>query len=61
MNVMTVENTVENGEIRLPPNVHLPDNAKVYIVVPGMVVTPTMHAGRPGWPIPEMQRTSKRK
>jgi hypothetical protein len=47
MSVTTVEGTVENGEIKLPPNVHLPDNAKVYIVIPGMVVTPTIRAGRP--------------
>ena len=43
----TVEGTVEKGQIRLPANVHLPDNAKVYIVIPDLVVTPTVHVGSP--------------
>ena len=47
MNVTTVEGTVENGQIKLPPNLRLPENAKVYVVIPGMVVNPTMHAGSP--------------
>ena len=31
---MTYEATVVNGQIRLPDNVHLPENSKVMIVVP---------------------------
>ena len=53
MNVTTVEGTVENGQITLPPDVHLPNNTKVYVVIPGMVVTPTMHAGSPRLAHPE--------
>lgn len=34
MNVLTYEGIVENGHIRLHPNVHLPDKARVYVVVP---------------------------
>lgn len=30
----TIEAIVENGQIRLPPNTHLPERAKVYVVVP---------------------------
>lgn len=47
MNVTAVEGTVENGQIKLPANVHLPDNAKVYIVIPNPVVAPVVHAGSP--------------
>jgi hypothetical protein len=47
MNVTTLEGIVEKGQIRLPANVHLPDNAKVYIVIPDLVVTPTIHVGSP--------------
>jgi hypothetical protein len=47
MNVTTVEGTVEKGQIRLPANVHLPDNAKVYTVIPDLVVTPTVHVSSP--------------
>ena len=36
MRVTTVEGTVENGQIKLPANVRLPENAKVYVVVPGV-------------------------
>ena len=36
MKVETYEGVVENGQIRLPPNVCLPEKAKVYIVVPSV-------------------------
>jgi hypothetical protein len=36
MNVVTWEATVEGGQIRLPPDVQLPDHTKVYVVVPGV-------------------------
>jgi len=34
MKVMTYEGVVENGRVRLPAGVSLPENAKVYVVVP---------------------------
>jgi len=34
MSVTTYQGTVENGQIRLAEDVRLPENAKVYIVVP---------------------------
>ena len=34
MSVTTYQGTVENGQIRLAGNVHLPENAKVYVIVP---------------------------
>jgi hypothetical protein len=34
MSVITIEATVENGQIRLPPATQLPEKATVYIVIP---------------------------
>ena len=47
MKVETYEGFVENGQIRLPANVCLPENAKVYIVVPCIE---TRHGGYVGSP-----------
>lgn len=35
MKVTTYEATVENGQIKLPEAVRLPEQARVYVVVPG--------------------------
>ena len=34
MSVTTFPATVEDGKVKLAPNVRLPENAKVYVVVP---------------------------
>jgi hypothetical protein len=34
MSVTTYEGLVENGLVRLPDGAHIPDNTKVYVVVP---------------------------
>ncbi len=34
MNVVAYEAVVENGQVRLPADAKLPENAKVYVVVP---------------------------
>ena len=34
MSVSTIEGYVENGQIRVPASVKLPERAKVYIVIP---------------------------
>jgi hypothetical protein len=34
MSVLTLEGIVENGQIRLPTGMHLPEKTKVYVVVP---------------------------
>lgn len=36
--VRTYEATVENGRVRLPDEVHLPENTRVYVVVPGVEI-----------------------
>jgi hypothetical protein len=32
---MTLQGIVENGQIRLPANIRLPENTIVYVVIPG--------------------------
>jgi hypothetical protein len=36
MNVATFEGIVENGQVKLPENVRVPDHTKVYVVIPGI-------------------------
>jgi hypothetical protein len=36
MAVLTFEGHVQNGQIRLPDDVKLPEDAKVYVVVPDL-------------------------
>jgi len=38
MGVLTLEGIVEHGQIQLKTNVRLPDNTKVYVVVPGIAI-----------------------
>lgn len=38
MSVLTLEAVVENGQIRLPPDMHLPEKTRVLVVVPNMRV-----------------------
>ena len=52
MKTTTYEATVENGQIKLPETVHLPDNTKVFVVVPDMKVEPfTIATGDDGLPV----------
>lgn len=39
MGVLTLEGSVERGEIRLREPVRLPEHAKVYVIVPDVDVT----------------------
>ena len=36
MSVATFEGIVENGKIKLPEHLHLPEQTKVYVVIPGI-------------------------
>lgn len=52
MKVLTYEAVVEQGEVKLPKTVTLPEHAKVYVVVPGVEDLPpsmihTPHLLRP--------------
>jgi hypothetical protein len=50
---MTFEGTVENGQIRLPADVHLPEHAKVYVIVPEVPIEGTVHMISPRLARPE--------
>jgi len=39
MSASTIEGYVKNGQIQLPASVHLPERAKVYVVIPDMTMT----------------------
>jgi hypothetical protein len=47
MSVATFEGIVENGQIRLKANVRLPDQMKVYVVVPEIQVEQVAHIFSP--------------
>ena len=47
MKVATYEATVENGQIKLPESVQLPEHARVYVVVPGFEEVVRFRVGSP--------------
>jgi hypothetical protein len=53
MRVATFEGTVENGRIRLLGGVRLPEQAKVFVVIPDAEVEETAHIGSPRLVHPE--------
>lgn len=53
MSVTTIEGVVENGQIRLPTSVRLPEKAKVYVVVPDVEVPSIVYVGSPRLVHPE--------
>jgi hypothetical protein len=54
MSVATVEGIIENGQVRLPPNIHLPERAKVFVVIPDVAQsTLTPYIGSPRLVRPE--------
>ncbi|OGP75089.1 MAG: hypothetical protein A2V86_10225 [Deltaproteobacteria bacterium RBG_16_49_23] len=53
MKVTTFEATVENGIIKLPEHVQLPEKTRVYVVIPGVDVQPAYYARSPRLVHPE--------
>jgi hypothetical protein len=53
MKVATFEAVVENGQIRLPDSVRLPERAKVYVVIPGVEIPSVAYVGSPRLARPE--------
>jgi hypothetical protein len=47
MSVQTFEGIVEQGQIKLVSDIHLPDKLKVYVVVPEMNVEKKIHVYSP--------------
>jgi len=56
MKAVTYEATVENGEIKLSEPVRLPENSRVYVVVPGVAEAPRLVVGSPRLAHPEQAR-----
>ena len=53
MKVTTFQGIVENGQIRLPATVRLPEKATVYVVIPGVEVPQWNYIGSPRLVHPE--------
>ena len=53
MKATPYEAIVENGQIKLPATVHLPDHTKVFVVVPGAEVVPASRISSPRLAHPE--------
>ena len=53
MRETTVEGTVENGQIKLPADVQLPEHAKVLVIIPGVEEQPPLYIGSPRLAHPE--------
>lgn len=53
MEIMTIEGVVEQGRIRLPAHIRLPEKTRVYVVVPGLQVERGVHVSSPHLAHPE--------
>jgi hypothetical protein len=47
MRITTFEAFVENGQIRLPVSIRLPEKAKVYVVFPDVEIPSVPYVGSP--------------
>ena len=56
MGVIIVEGVVENGHIRLPATVRLPERAKVYVIIPDVEVQSVAYIGSPHLVHPEQAK-----
>ena len=53
MSILTLEGIVDHGQIRLPANVRLPENARVYVLVPEVQVEGVARIASPRLAHPE--------
>ena len=53
MSVTTIEAVVENGQIRLPAGVNLPEETKVYVLIPDVETSSVSYLGSPRLAHPE--------
>ncbi len=53
MKVTAYEGIVENGQVKLPEEVRLPEQTKVYVIVPASEVTQRFHLSSPRLTHPE--------
>lgn len=47
MNLQLLEGTVAQGQVQLPPEIHLPENLRVYVLVPEALAQPVVHVYSP--------------
>jgi hypothetical protein len=59
MSVVTYEGVIDHGQIKLNTNPQLPDNTKVYVIVPGSQVEPIVHLYSPRLAHPEQSSEFK--
>jgi len=52
----TYEGVVENGHVMLPPNADIPDNTRVYVLVPDVESQRTPHIASPRLVHPEQAK-----
>ena len=60
MKVATYEGFIENGKVRLPDNIHLPEKAKVYVIVPDVEVESLAYIRSPRLANPEQAEDFKK-
>ena len=60
MKVATYEGFIENGKVRLPDNIHLPERAKVYVIVPDVELESLAYIGSPKLVHPEQAEDFKK-
>ena len=53
MKVTAYEATIEDGQVKFVGAVHLPEHARVYVVVPGAEETTRLYVGSPRLAQPE--------
>ena len=53
MSVTTYEAIIENGQIKLPQALRLPEKTKVYVVIPDVEIQPAIKVGSPHLTHPE--------
>lgn len=53
MSIITLEGVIDNGQVRLRDNVRLPDNTRVYVIVPDIEVEQVAHIYSPRLVHPE--------
>lgn len=56
MGIATFEAVVENGQIRLPVDVRLPEKSKVYVIAPDVELKPTAAVVSPRLAHPEQAK-----
>lgn len=53
MKVTTFEGVIENGQVRLPSDVRLPEKTRVYVVIPNLETANVAHVRSPRLVHPE--------